>query len=138
MILDGCGPANYTAWQNNFCLSFSRARPLRAVDPVFCTNRRNYLREKIAKNAALSPALPAYPRSPHKPPRCCLPRPGLFLSRLLLILSSAKVPLLRKRIRIMIRHFAGISARLVTHRLLVQILPDTGYKSDGNDFGQEC
>lgn len=86
--------------------------PLHAVDPVFCTNRRNYPREKIAKNAALSPSL-------------C--RSGLFLSsrRLLFILTS--VPPLWERIRIMIRHFAGIPARLVTHRLLVQILqtPDT-------------
>lgn len=89
---------------------FSRS-PLRAVDPVFCTNRRNYPREKIAKNATLSPFS-----------HCS----GLFLSpRFLFILSS--VPPLRKGIRIMIHHFAGIPARLVTHRLLVQILqtPDT-------------
>jgi len=111
MIHDGCGPANYTAWQNNFCLSFSRAHRSARWTPVFCTNRRNYPREKIAKNAVLSPSL-------------C--QSSLFLSpRLLFILTS--VPPLWERIRIMIRHFAGIPARLVTHRLLVQILqtPDT-------------
>lgn len=89
---------------------FSRST-LRAVDPVFCANRRNYPREKIAKNATLPPSS-----------RCW----GLLLSpRFLFILSS--VPPLRERIRIMIHHFAEISSRLVTHRLLVQILqtPDT-------------
>lgn len=118
MIHDGCGPANYTAWQNNFCLSFSRARTApRAVDPVFCANRRNYPREKIAKNATLSPSSRSLLRSLSLS----------FSSRFLFILSSVSAAATRERIRIMIHHFAGISARLVTHRLLVQILqtPDT-------------
>lgn len=35
MIHDGCGPANYTAWQNNFCLSFSRAHRSTQWTPFF-------------------------------------------------------------------------------------------------------
>lgn len=115
MIHDGCGPANYTAWQNNFCLSFSRAHRSARWTPFFALIVEIILVRKSRKT----------PRSRPLPPS----RPGqasLLLSpRFLFILSS--MPPLRGRIRIMIRHFAGIPARLVTHRLLVQILqtPDT-------------
>lgn len=48
MIHDG--PANYTRHGKTISVSRFLLLTLPAVDPVFCPNRRNYLREKIAKN----------------------------------------------------------------------------------------
>lgn len=82
---------------------------LPAVDPVFCANRRNYLREKIAKNAIF--ALLPFVRTSF-----CLSAPFSFYP------PGSRSLRANANTRVMIRHFAGISARPVTHRLLVQIL----------------
>lgn len=70
MIHDG--PANYTRHGKTISVSRFLLLTLPAVDPVFCANRRNYLREKIAKN-------PIFPFSSILP--CFFfPLPFLFLS----------------------------------------------------------
>lgn len=67
MIHDG--PANYTRHGKTISVSRFLLLTLPAVDPVFCANRRNYLREKIAKN-------PIFPFSS----RAFFPLPFLSLS----------------------------------------------------------
>lgn len=67
MIHDSCGPANYTAWQNNFCLSFSRAHRSAQRGPRFFALIVEIILVRKSR------------KTPHPPsPR----RSGLFLSPL--------------------------------------------------------
>lgn len=112
MIHDGCGLANYTARQNNFCLSFSRAHVPRWWTPFFALIVEIICMRKSRKTWYL----------------LLFHRLDFFLLRSLFFLSFRSQSLrVNANIHVMIRHFAGISARSVTHRLLVQILraPDT-------------
>lgn len=96
---------------------------LPAVDPVFCTNRRNYLREKIAKNAIF--ALPPTSRL------LSAPLPFLF------ILSFPKPPCERKY-TCNDTSFRGDFYSSCYSSFIGTNITGTGYKSHGNDFGPEC
>lgn len=58
MIHDGCGPANYMAWQNNFCLSFSRAHRSAQWTPFFALIVEIILVRKSRKTLRSRSSLP--------------------------------------------------------------------------------
>lgn len=122
MIHDG--PANYTHGTAKQFLSlvFSFAHAPRGGPPsFFALTRRNYPREKIAKNAI-------FPFSPSS-----LPLPAPF--------SFSPLDPERKYAPVMTRHFAAIlSARpllLIAYWYTILYHQPTRYKSHGNGFDRD-
>lgn len=114
--------------QNNLSVVFSHSTPHRAdVDPVFCTNRRNYPREKIAKNATHSRSSSLYQ-----------PLPSSLFPVLLFILSF---PFQCRRTAKANTHndtsFGGDSYSSCYSSFIGTNITDTGYKA-AVTTGQEC
>lgn len=117
-------PANYTARQNNFCPPFSRVFP----EPRFCANRRNYLREKIAKNTISGPA--------SRPPNFFLPLESFFFFRRSIPSFQSLRANANTRNDMSFRgdFWSSDYSSLIGGNITGAI----GYKSDDNDLGQEC
>ena len=115
---------------------FLVARALPPVGPVFCANRRNYLREKIAKNAILLPFFHPFVLSA----LCSLslslfpPLPFLFI----LLSAAPKPPCERKYTRNDTSFSRGFLLVLCYSSFIGTNITGTGYKSHRNDSGQEC
>lgn len=117
-----------------------RREPRTRWTPVFCANRRNYPREKIAKNATVlcfSLSLSFF--SSAAPLRSFSGSRSSFSSR---TPFHPFFPRSRRYGRRTNTHndtsFRGDSCSSCYSSFIGANITDTGYKSDGNDFGQEC
>lgn len=122
MIHDGCGPANYTAWQNNFCLSFSRAHRSAQWTPFFALIVEIILVRKSRKTLRSRPPLSLF-RSPSFSSISFHP----FLSAAATRTNTHNDT-----------SFCGDFFSSCYSSFIGTNITDVGYKSGGNDFGQEC